>query len=87
MILIKSLLEEIVQTSLSNNTYRIWNVAVYVRISETERDKSESDSISNQKRYIQKFIDKDNALILIYIRCILMMAQVVAILTDLLLII
>ena len=57
------------QTASANNPQRIWNTAVYVRISEAERDKSESDSIANQKKYIQKFIDKDSTLNLYEVYC------------------
>ena len=57
------------QTASVNNPQRIWNTAVYVRISEAEKDKSESDSISNQKNYIQKFIKKDNTFNLYEIYC------------------
>ncbi len=55
--------------SASVNQNRIWNTAVYVRISEAEKDKSESDSISNQKSYIQKFIDKDESLNVYKVYC------------------
>ena len=57
------------QTASVNSPQRIWNTAVYVRISEAEREKSESDSIANQKKYIQKFMGKDNALNLYEIYC------------------
>ena len=57
------------QTASVNNPQRVWNTAVYVRISEAEKDKSESDSIANQKKYIQKFMEKDNAFNLYEIYC------------------
>lgn len=39
-----------------------WNTAIYIRLSQDDKEKSISNSVINQKKMLEEFVAKDNSL-------------------------
>ena len=44
------------------NKSKVWNVAVYIRLSVQDGDKAESNSVINQKKLLNMYLEQDKEL-------------------------